>query len=224
MQKPFEPQRSKWFRPVTLWIPRWPLTLALLSAIASLTLLTLKYLHHFLSLTQPVHANVLVIEGWSPDYAMSSAITEFNRGQYDLLIASGGPLDQGSLITGADTYAELAYKSLLELGMNSNSLASAPAPNVLRNRTFVSATSVQDLLTQSHIHPAGINVISVGPHARRSYAVYQKVLAPHCPVGIISLPPQSYDPEHWWKSSDGIKTTISETAGWLYEACLNGGR
>lgn len=224
MQKPVEPHRSKWFRPVTLWIPRWPLTLALLLAITTLTLLPLKYLHHFLSLTQPVNANVLVIEGWSPDYAMSSAITEFNRGKYDLLIASGGPLDQGSLITGAATYAELAYKSLLELGMNSNALASAPAPNVLRNRTFVSATSVQNLLTQSHIHPAGINVISVGPHARRSYVVYHKVLGPTCPVGIISLPPQSYDPECWWKSSDGIKTTISETAGWLYEACLNGGR
>ncbi len=80
---------------------------------------------------------------------MSSAITEFNRGEYDLLIASGGPLDQGSLITGADTYAELAYKSLLELGMNSNSLASAPAPDVLRNRTFVSAVSVQNLLSHS---------------------------------------------------------------------------
>lgn len=224
MQKPSEPQRSKWFRPVTLWIPRWRLAIPLLLVINTVTLLTLKYLHHFLSLTRPVDANVLVIEGWSPDYAMSSAITEFNRGEYDLLIASGGPLDQGSLITGADTYAELAYKSLLELGMNSNSLASAPAPDVLRNRTFVSAVSVQNLLSHSKKQLDGINIISVGPHARRSYTVYQKVLKQSCPVGIISLPPHSYDPERWWKSSDGIKTTISETAGWIYEACLNGGR
>jgi hypothetical protein len=172
----------------------------------------------------PVEANVLVVEGWSPDYALAEAVREFQRGGYALLVASGGPLESGSLITGYPTYAELAEASLKRLGMTSGELIAAPAEKTLRNRTFVSAVSVRDLLTRKDLRTTGVNVVSVGTHARRSWVVYSKVLKGQCPVGVIALAPEDYDPDRWWASSGGVKGTLTEALGWLWESLFDGGR
>jgi hypothetical protein len=200
------------------------LTLPIVLALSLILFSSLRSAHAFLSLNAPVEASVLVVEGWAPDYALEEALHEFERGGYTLLITSGGPMERGSLVTGYDTYAELAADSLRKLGMKSRHLVAAPAEKVRRNRTFVSATSVQNLLAKQTMEPLGVNIVSVGTHARRSRVVYRKVLSDTCPVGIISLAPQNYDPDRWWASSDGVKQTLTEALGWLYEVLFDGGR
>lgn len=212
------------FRRRTLWFPTWRLTLPALLVSGLVLFLGGRSTHAFLSLTQRVEANVLVVEGWSPDYALEEAVQEFNRGDYVLLIASGGPMQSGSLVTGFQTYAELAEASLRQLGVEPANLVAAPAEKVYRNRTYVSAVSVRDLLAARKLNIIGVNIVSVGPHARRSWVVYSKVLQAECPVGIIALPPQDYDARRWWASSDGVKTTLTEALGWIYEVVLDGGR
>jgi hypothetical protein len=43
----------------------------------------------FLSKTQKVKANILVVEGWLPQYAVKMAAKEFLNNQYDLIITTG---------------------------------------------------------------------------------------------------------------------------------------
>jgi len=212
------------FHRATLWLPTWRLTIPVLLGLSLILFISVRSTHAFLSLNAPVEANILVVEGWAPDYALVEAVQEFERGDYALVVASGGPLERGSLVTGYDTYAELAEASLKKLGMKSEDLIAAPAEKVFRNRTFVSAVSVRELLAERAIEITGVNVVSVGTHARRSWIVYTKVLRDTCPVGVISLAPRDYDPDRWWTSSDGVKTTLTETIGWLYEVLFDGGR
>jgi len=46
--------------------------------------------------------------------------------------------------------------------------------------------------------------------------LYKKALDDSIKVGIISADNRSYDPEHWWKSSAGVRTVISEFIAYVY--------
>jgi hypothetical protein len=220
---PGHPKR-RWLRPVTIWVPTWRMLIPGLVLLGGLVYWAGHSVHGFLSVSQPVTANVLVVEGWSPDYALVWAVEEFDRGQYDLLIAAGGPMDRGSLVSGYPTYADIAAATLGRLGIDPARLATAPAEATLRNRTHVSARGVRELLDSHAVEARGLNLVSVGTHARRSWVVYRKTLGDQCAVGILSVPPEHYDPAAWWTSSAGVKGTIVETLGWLYESLFDGGR
>ena len=43
----------------------------------------------FLSLTSRTDANLLVVEGWLPDYAIEEAYSEFKSGRYNLIVTTG---------------------------------------------------------------------------------------------------------------------------------------
>jgi hypothetical protein len=43
----------------------------------------------FLSKTQKIKANLLIVEGWLPDYALEMACNEFRSNNYDLIVTTG---------------------------------------------------------------------------------------------------------------------------------------
>jgi len=184
--------------------------------------LLIRSVHDFLALTDPEEANVLVVEGWSPDYAVEAALAEFRSGSYEVLVASGGPMPLGTLVQGYGTYAEIAAASLRSLGLEGRHLLVAPAEPTLRHRTFHSAVGVRQALLERGLEFRGVNIVSVGTHARRSRDVYRKVLGDRCPVGVIAVPSQDYDPERWWGSSEGVKATVTEGLAWVYEKFSRG--
>lgn len=49
-------------------------------------------IHDFLSVNQRLDADALIVEGFLPDYALESAMDEFNRGSYSVVITTGIPL------------------------------------------------------------------------------------------------------------------------------------
>ena len=49
----------------------------------------LKYLANYLSKSDRVKANVLIVEGWVPDYALEMAYEEFFRNEYEYIITTG---------------------------------------------------------------------------------------------------------------------------------------
>ncbi|NEP26194.1 MAG: cytosine deaminase, partial [Moorea sp. SIO3I6] len=55
----------------------------------------LTHIHPFLSITSPINADALVVEGWLPDYALKGAMEEFDRGNYQKIITTGLPLRKG---------------------------------------------------------------------------------------------------------------------------------
>jgi hypothetical protein len=219
-----QPVRRRWVRQVTFWLPTWRLAIPLLLAAGLVGFGFIRQLHPFLSVNQSVPANVLVVEGWMPDYALEQALELSRQGGIDLVIAAGGPVERGALVSGFATHAELAAQTLRQMGLPNERLVAVPAEPTYRNRTHVSARSVRAYLAKHPLEVRGINVVSVGPHARRTRLVYRRTLKGLCPVGLIAVPPESYDPGRWWASSEGTKNTVVEAAGWLYERLFGGGR
>ena len=116
------------------------------------------------------------------------------------------------------------FIQLLGYDIPKEKLIEAPGAMTYRNRTYESAKAVRVKLRELGISLRGLNVVSEGPHARRTRLVYRKVFGKETNVGILMVKSQDYDPDRWWRSSEGVKTTLSEGIGWLFESVSSSGR
>ncbi len=189
--------------------------ISFLCVIASIVFAILN-VHSFLAKNSPVEANVLVVEGWLPDYAIQAAIAEFRKGSYCKLITIGGPLPRGFYLSQYKTFAELSAATLVALGFDTEKLVAVSEPYAAKNRTYGSAMELSQWLSTSNLQVKSLNLYTLGTHARRSWIVFKKVFAPEITVGIIAVEPLGYQPKSWWKSSEGIRTVISELIAYLY--------
>ena len=180
-------------------------------------LLFLFTIHPFLAPTKPVAADILIADNCLVDYGLKKLSDEFRSGNYSLILCAGVQLPQGDpLAEYYKTSAELSVAILKKFGINERAIVAIPPKPVKRDRTFVSALAVKDWLTRNNIHPKGINVFSVGPHARRSWMLFKEALGEEIPVGIIALESREYDPRRWWKTSSGVRTVLDETIAYIY--------
>jgi hypothetical protein len=100
----------------------------------------------------------------------------------------------------------------LSLGIDSSSVIAVPAKKVRINRTLTSALAFRDWLNTTSIKIKGINIISLGPHARRTWMTYNKILKEKYEIGIIALPDIKYDNSR----ITGILNTVRQTLGIVY--------
>ena len=208
----------------TLWMPTWQGSLVLLGLVLAFAFLFVSGFHSFLAKTERVNADILVVEGWVPDYALEFAVREFHRGEYRYLCTTGGPLDHGSHLAPFDSWAKLAASTLQALGTPEAKLVVAPAPAAQQHRTFRAASSLRENLAAARIEQAALNVVTLGTHARRTQLIYEKVFGDEVEIGIVSVPSREYDPDRWWASSSGAKTVLTEGLGWLGEWIADSGR
>jgi len=199
---------------------KWVLTplawLLLVLAVVGFVIWGRTAIHSFLAQTEPVNADVLVVEGWLPDYALAGAVKEFHSHPYQCVITTGGPLDIGEALAGYKTYAALCAATLSRLGIDSTKIVAIPAPRLQVNRTFASALSLKRWLKISGANLRSFNLYSLGVHTRRSRLLFQKALGDSHPVGSIAAMDFSYDPDHWWWFSSGVEGVIFESVGYLY--------
>lgn len=179
-------------------------------------LLIIKNIHPFLAVSSPIKADILVVEGWLPDYAIESAIAEFKTGKYRQLITTGLPLSKGYYLAEYKNYAELTAATCIALGFDRDKLVAVPAPNVIKHRTAASAIALREWLSASAIEVNSINLYSLGAHARRSWITFKQVLNPEVQVGIIAAENQDYNPQEWWKSSAGFRIVTGEIIAYIY--------
>ncbi len=207
----------------TMWWPTWLgwTCITLVAILVPLAILSQAY--PFLALISPVDANILVVEGWLPDYALRSAQEEFARRHYDYVVAGGGPVSKGSILWEHKTYATTASRALMKLGIPAERVIEAPAPETFRYRSLMSAKGVRDAIESRGIPGKGINVMSLGAHSRRTRTVYRRVFGPGTNLGIIALSSMDYDPARWWASSEGTKELLTEAIGWLHESIVGAG-
>ena len=184
--------------------------------LVALIILFILTIYPFLALTRPVQGEVLVVEGWLPDYALGKARNRFQDGNYQLLVTSGGELWVGSHLSRYKTWARLAAATLTTQGVSAEKIITASTPSVKKDRTYAAALGVKKQLTEKGLIPASIDVVSLGPHSRRTWIIYQMVFSPDTQVGIYSIKPRNYNSEQWWSSSAGVRTIISETIAYLY--------
>src|SRR4051812_8155731 len=102
--------------------------LILALALSAVGWFVLTRLQPFLAIERPIGGEVLVVEGWIPDYAMREALAEFRSRPYALLITTGGPLPQGMPYSSFRTHAQLAADFFLQAGLYPDSIVAVPSP------------------------------------------------------------------------------------------------
>lgn len=80
--------------------------------VVTLVLFIFTQIHPFLAVNAPISAELLIVEGWISDQALSSAITEFNQGGHQKLITTGGAMQLGYYLALYKNAAELAAATL----------------------------------------------------------------------------------------------------------------
>jgi hypothetical protein len=207
----------------TIWWPTLPGWLILLGLFSAPLLWWWFEGESFLSRTERLPAAVLVVEAWIGREGVHAAKAEFDRSGYDFVITTGAPIEN-RWAKQPWNFAEFSGRELIALGISPDKIIVTQLGETKTQRTFESAVAVRHALAAKNLHPAAVNVLTIGAHARRSRLIFAKVLGPEIRVGVISYTPstQMYGP--WWKSSDRAEDLLKETVGWLFEALLNSGR
>jgi len=194
----------------------WRFGLVGLTALTALLVFAFT-IQDFLAVNLPVVGNILVVEGWIWDSsAMREATEEFSRGQYEYLVTVGGPIEGDKGPTNQRNLAELAARRLRELGVAEASIIVLNVPDVTFHRTYASAFTLKNWINDSKIEVTGVNVFTLGAHARKSLVLFKRALGPGTKVGVISGTDTEYDPTHWWLSARGIYVILRKTVGYLY--------
>jgi len=174
-------------------------------------------INDFLAIRLPVDGNILVVEGWIwKSSAMKEAMEEFKRGHYQWLVTVGEPAGEGEGTPVQESSAELAAGRLRELGVDENLIVVLPVPKMTLHRTYGSALTVRNWLSRSKTEATGVNVFTLGPHARKSLVLFERALGPGIPVGVIAGTDDTYSPSRWWLSARGIHVITRKTLGYLY--------
>lgn len=202
-------RQQKW----TLTAQGWGIAIAFT---ATLIIFMITQIHPFLAVNYPIKADVLVVEGWVPDYALKQALIEFKNGSYRQIITTGTPLPTGYYLAEYKNFAELSAATLKALGLKTEKLVVIATPDAIKDRTYASAATVRQWLLNSDLKLESINLFTFDVHARRSWLIYKQALAPKIKAGVIAVESLDYDSNSWWSSSAGVRTVISETIAYIY--------
>jgi hypothetical protein len=199
---------------------RWGLTLwgrlAVVIAAGVALLGTVPMIHGFLATEHAVRGEILVVEGWIPDYAIPGAISEFEKNGYLRLVCVGGPILSGSHLAEVSDYAELGRARLKRLGFSEERLVVLKTDDIRKDRTYGSGLAVKRWISSSGTKVQGLDIYTLGAHARRSRLLFQIALGHDLAVGVIAANDQTYDSNHWWRSSNGVRTVLSELIAYMY--------
>ena len=181
-------------------------------------------IHPFLAVNRPVGGDLLVVEGWLPKYALETVVADFHSKGYRRLIATGIPIPEPSYFRQCfpdfDSYAEVTAASIRALGVASNRVVAVPAAYVPKDRTYSTAAALKNWLRDSGTEVQSLDVYSMGPHARRTWLLFEAALGGEFQVGIVALKRKGYDPDAWWRSSAGVRTVMAEGLAYLYARFL----
>jgi hypothetical protein len=207
-----------------IWFPTWLGLLCLGSFLAVPLLWWWFYGEGFLSMTDRLPGEILVVEGWIGRDGVRAAGAEFEQHGYLYVVTTGDLTSGNGWEEPGWSFAEGAEHELIRDGVAKDRIIVATAKNTERNRTYESAVAVWRALRARGIEPKSMNVFTLGPHARRSRLVFAKVYGPKTQVGVISWSPSHYLMIAWWRDSERAREMITETVGYLYEVILNSGR
>lgn len=175
------------------------------------------HIAQYLSPNKPLKSDILIVEGWLPDYAMQKVRAEFYEGNYKYIVTTGINIPNGAILANYPTHAELGREVLIKLGLDSNLVFAAPAGEVYKDRTYASALALKNWFKAHHIIPKSFNLFSLGAHTRRSWYLFRLAFKESkTDVGVINTPDLTYNAEEWWKSSKGFRTIPTEGLGFFF--------
>lgn len=194
----------------------WRGWLLLVLSLTLLSMVTVRGLYPFLAVTEPVESGLLVVEGWVSDNTMKATIAEFKGRRYEKVCVTGGPVEHSAWVNYYKTYAEEGMATLVELGLNADDVQAVPSKSVRKDRTYAEAAALGKWVRDTGAVFTTVHLITEGAHARRSRLLFQRALGSGVTVGVTSIPSSDFDPEHWWRSSAGVREVIGESLAYGY--------
>jgi hypothetical protein len=208
------------FRRRSVPVPTLAGWLVVVACAAAALLLLIRAAYPFLAPNAPLGGGILVVEGWAGVPAFDAAAVRFAGGGYAHVVATGGPIEADSPCARTDaTWAEHAARNLRERGIPPASLDAVAAPASAQDRTYLSAVAVREWLAARGESVDRIDVVTLGPHGRRSRRLYRQAFGDAVAIGVLSVPSIEYDPAHWWRSSEGTKRILVESIGLAWTVC-----
>ena len=199
------------------WGLAWWVKLLLLVTGIALVLGAVVRTYPFLAVTQPVNADVLVVEGWVHKYAIQAAIDEYKSGNYRRVFTTGGPVTgNGGYVNDYQTAASVGADLLKKAGLPAGVLQMVPCHVIGRDRTYSSAIALRDWFREHNLQVRSLNIVTEGAHARRSRLLFERALGPEVKIGVISVPSPDFDARRWWYYSEGLEDVVQEGIGYLY--------
>ena len=208
----------KLIRKTEVWRPtRWGFLLIFL-LIGVLGLGLSQGLYPFLAQNCPLsQAELIIIEGWLPDAELVQLVAETEPGT--LWVTTGGPIKFGGSLFDEKTYAEVTTERLQKLGVSSEAILTASAPDVAADRTYASALAVRDKLEEQGLFGRPANLYTLGAHSRRSFLLYRLAFDSEGSLGVVALENEELDLRHWCRSSLAFRQVADEAIAWLYVQC-----
>jgi len=203
------------------WSLSWRGRLILAFAVGLISVLVFTSVYPFLAITHRVNANILVVEGWIHEYAIRTAVKEFQSNHYQRVFTTGGPVGgSGGYINDFYTSASVGADLLKKCGLPDDRLQMVPSRVMDRDRTYASAVALRNWFRAHDIAVSGIDVVTEDLHARRTRLLFQKAFGKDVQVGIIAVANVDYPANRWWHYSQGLKDVVSEFAAYLYARLL----
>ena len=198
------------------WMPTVRGWVALFLVVLTLGYAGVHTIFPFLQLDDPLISDVMVVDGWVPDYMMAEVGAEFERGGYKILIITGGTIIKGEPLAEQKSYPELTRAALRKNGWDPEKVVAVPCGDVVRDRTYASAVALKEWLAGSPYRGRSFNIYSRGAHCRRTRLLYQLAFKDTAQVGVIAGKDRRYDGARWWISSEGVRDIIDETIAYFY--------
>lgn len=173
--------------------------------------------HIFFSVTEPVEARLLAVEGWVDVYAIAAAAREFQAKSYERVFTTGGPIHgMGGYTNDYNTAASVGAGRLRAAGVPAHLVQMVPSRINHRDRTYGSALALRVWCDENQVPLTSINVLTEDVHARRTRLLFQKALGRDVTVGIIAVPNPDYDASRWWRYSEGVRAVLGECIAYVY--------
>jgi hypothetical protein len=202
------------------WSLSLPAKILLVLAVIGCIWMLKQHLQPFLAVSEPVPAEILVVEGWSPPYAMKEAAEKFRTGGYKRILVTRAIYDTYDQEALNPTSADYIVRLLVRNGAPKDRIDAVYSSSVRKDRTFHTALSVKRWLSQHGLSVKGLDVATMGCHARRSRLLYEKAFGDGVKIGIVPLEDVQYDPARWWVSSEGVREVLDETIAYGYARLL----
>jgi hypothetical protein len=148
------------------------------------------------------------------------AVAEYKQNHYTRVFVTGLPVEQGTLLVAYTNHAHVGAAMLVKLGLDPSEVQAVPCGEPRRDRTFHTALALKHFLRDHNLSPRQLNLITVGPHARRSWLLFEKAFGDTAKVGIIAAPPRDYDARSWWQCSAGFRNVTGELLAYAYARLL----
>jgi len=201
-------------------VPTWQGWLVIVGIPVVIAVFVLVTIYPFLSTNRPLGRGILVVEGWMSKRQLATCAEIARSGAYDSVFVTGGPIAEGTFFSELypqfNTIAEVGAHQLASAGLTT--VVAVPRPEVAKDRTYHSGLALRKRVLGRG--PQTMDVVSEGPHARRSWMLYAAALDGVADVGILAVDPIVYDPERWWTKSSGVRSMIGELLAYGYATFL----